>query len=58
VAFDLGYDCTVAHDCCATCDLSWNGVEVAAAKVQASFMAALGAVYGRIAGVDEILSEL
>lgn len=57
-AFDLGFDCTVAHDTCATFDQGFEGVEVAATAVHAAFMSALGAVYARVAGTDEIISEL
>ena len=57
-AFDLGYECVVAADACATRDLEWGHVRVPAAHVQASFMAALGAVYARIEGVKDLLASL
>jgi nicotinamidase-related amidase len=57
-ASDLGFDCIVTHDACATRDLTFNGVTVAAAQVHASFMAALSAVYSQVKGVDEILENM
>lgn len=57
-AFDLGYECIVAHDACATRTLTWNGVEVPAAQVHAVIMAALAWVYGRIISADEIVGEI
>lgn len=57
-AFDLGINCIVTHDACATRELSFNGVVVPAAQVHASFMAALGAVYAQVKGVDEIMENM
>ena len=57
-AFDLGYDCTVAHDACATRDLVFNGVAIPAAQVHGSFLAALGAVYAQIRPTDDILTAI
>ncbi|WP_428563314.1 MAG: cysteine hydrolase family protein [Solidesulfovibrio sp. DCME] len=47
-AFDLGFGVTVAGDACATRDLVFEGRTVAAADVQAAFLAALAAVYARV----------
>lgn len=57
-AFDLGFDCTVAEDACATRDLSFGGRTVAAADVHASFMAALSAVYAKVTSTGKIVDEL
>jgi len=57
-AFDYGFSCIVAHDACATRGLSFNEVSVPAKQVHASYMAALGAVYAQIKGVDEILVNM
>lgn len=46
--FDLGYAVTVLADACATRELSFEGRTVAAADVQAAFLAALGAVYAAV----------
>lgn len=53
-AFDLGFSCTLAHDACATRDLSFNGKTVSADQVQTAYLAALGALFARVMGVAEI----
>lgn len=57
-AFDYGFNCIVAHDVCATRELTFNEVSVPAKQVHASYMAALGAVYAQTMGVDEILENM
>jgi nicotinamidase-related amidase len=52
-AFDLGFDCVVIQDACATRDLEFGGRTIAAELVHGSFMAALGSVYARVLGLDE-----
>lgn len=56
-AFDLGYQCTVIQDACATRDLAFNNERVEAAKVHASFMAALSAPYARVIPAGTLLAE-
>jgi len=56
-AFDLGFKCTVAHDACAAADRVFGGDTIAAGHVHAAFMSALGAVYARLAGTDELIAE-
>jgi nicotinamidase-related amidase len=53
-AFDLGFECRLAADACATRDLDWGGRVVAAADVQAAYLAALGAVFARVAPASEL----
>jgi nicotinamidase-related amidase len=53
-AFDLGYAVTVAADACACRALDFAGRQVAAADVQAAFLAALGAVYARVLATAEV----
>src|SRR5512140_3124113 len=55
-AFDLGYDCVVLKDACATRWLSFDGREVAAEDVQAAFLAALASVYARVLPASEAAS--
>ncbi len=55
-AFDLGFDCTLAEDACATRDLTFKGKTIKASEVHASFMAALSAPYAKILSTGEILS--
>jgi nicotinamidase-related amidase len=57
-AFDLGFSCIVTHDACATRELVFNGITVPAAQVHASYMAALGEVFAKVKGVDEILDNI
>jgi nicotinamidase-related amidase len=57
-AFDLGFSCILTHDACATRELVFNGVTVPAVQVHASYMAALGAVFAKVKGVDEILENM
>jgi nicotinamidase-related amidase len=57
-AFDNGYSCIVAHDACATRNMTFDGIEIPAAHVHGSFMAALGAVYARVSSCAEIIGLL
>ena len=52
-AFDLGFQCTVVHNACATRPLTFGTDTVPARQVQAAFLAALGAVYAKIVSADE-----
>jgi nicotinamidase-related amidase len=54
-AVDLGFETTVAHDACATCDLEFGGHVVPAASVHAAFLAALGDDYATVVSADEIV---
>jgi nicotinamidase-related amidase len=57
-AVDLGFDASVAHDACATCDLEFAGRTVPGADVHAAFLAALADGYARVAAAEELtLSE-
>jgi len=56
-AFDLGFGCSVAADACATRDLVFAKRQVAAADVHAAFLAALAAVYAKVAPTAEFLRE-
>ncbi len=57
-AADLGYNVTVAQDACATRDQEFNGIEVPAKQVHASFMAALAFAYARVEDTEVLLKEL
>ncbi len=54
-AFDRGYACLVAHDACAARKLAFNGVEIPAQQVHGAYMAALAAVYAKVASADDII---
>jgi nicotinamidase-related amidase len=53
-AHDLGYQCTVAADACATRDLTFRETTVKAADVQASTLATLKS-YATVKNTDEII---
>ncbi|WP_020674460.1 cysteine hydrolase family protein [Geopsychrobacter electrodiphilus] len=57
-AFDLGFNCVVAEDACATRDLLFKGKTIKASEVHASFMAALSAPYAKIDATEEIIRGL
>ena len=57
-ANDFGYNCSVAHDACATLELEFNGITVPASHVHAAFMSALGFAYANVATTDELLAEI
>lgn len=55
-AADFGFDCTVAHDACATRDVEFNGTIVAAKDVHAAYMSALGFAYAKMLGTNDVLN--
>mgnify|MGYP000414181378 CR=1 FL=1 len=57
-AADFGYECSVAHDACATLDVEFNGVKVPAAQVHAAFMAGLSFGYANVASTEALLTEV
>ncbi len=57
-AADLGYECLVAHDACATLEMEFNGVNVPAAQVHAAFMAALQFGYAKVESTETLLQAV
>ena len=57
-AADLGYTCALAHDACATRDLKFGDRTVAAADVQAAYMAALNGSFAKVATAAELANGL
>jgi nicotinamidase-related amidase len=55
-AADLGFNCTVAHDACATRDVEFEGNKVAASDVQAAYMSALGFAYAKVVTTKNALA--
>jgi len=55
-AFDLGFNCVVIQDACATRNLDFGGRTIAAEQVHGSFMAALGSVYARVLSLADYKS--
>ena len=56
-AKDLGFNCTLIADACATKDLEINGTMVTAENVHNSFLAALNYFYSTVANTNEYLGE-
>jgi nicotinamidase-related amidase len=54
-AVDLGFEATVAHDACATCDLAFAGEQIPARQVHGAFLAALGDGYAAVTATDEVI---
>jgi nicotinamidase-related amidase len=54
-AADLGFDCVVAHDACATRDVEFEGNKVAADDVHAAYMSALGFAYAKVMATADAL---
>jgi nicotinamidase-related amidase len=52
-AFDLGFQCVVIDDACATRKLTYRGEVVAAEKVHAAFMGALSGTYATLVGAAQ-----
>ena len=57
-AVDLGFECWLACDACATKDLNFSGQAVPAALVQAAFLAALQDAYADAIPTSAILERL
>lgn len=57
-ATDLGFQCLLAHDACATKALSFGGATVSAENVQTAFLAALNGLFARVLSVEEICTNL
>jgi nicotinamidase-related amidase len=57
-ANDLGFQCLLAHDACATKSLSFGGATVSAENVQTPFLAALNGLFARVLSVEEICTNL
>ena len=54
-ASDLGFETTVVHDACATCDLEFAGETIPARQVHGAFLAALRDGYATIAATDDVV---
>lgn len=57
-AGDLGFECVLAHDACATRALSFGGTTVPAETVHGAFLAALNGLFARVQAVDEVCAAL
>jgi nicotinamidase-related amidase len=57
-AADLGFQCVLAHDACATKALSFGGATVSAEIVHTAFLAALNGLFAKVLSVEEICADL
>jgi len=57
-ACDLGFQCLVAHDACATRALTFGQETVPAVKVHAAFMAALSGAYAQVLSTEELIRNI
>lgn len=57
-ASDLGFQCSLAQDACATMHLQFSGQTVGAKDVQLSYLAALNDGFARVRTATELCSEL
>ncbi len=57
-AADLGFECLLAHDACATKSLAFGDATVAADKVQTAFLAALNGLFANVLSAEEISAKL
>ena len=57
-ACDLGFQCLVAHDACATRALTFGQETVPAVKAHAAFMAALSAAYAQVLSTEELIKKI
>src|SRR5690606_12451953 len=56
-AADFGCRVSLIHDVCATRDVEFNGVQVPAEQVHASYMAALGFAYANVQSTEDFLKS-
>jgi nicotinamidase-related amidase len=56
-AADLGFECFLAQDACATKALSFSGATIPAESVQAAFLAALNGLFAKVQSVAELCSN-
>jgi nicotinamidase-related amidase len=57
-AADLGFQCVLAHDACATRALSFDGAAVTAAQVQTAFIAALNGLFAKVQSTGQLCESL
>lgn len=57
-AFDLGYECFLAHNACATRALTFQDHVIPADAVHGAFLAAIDDTYAKVMSVRQIIDEL
>ena len=56
--FELGFTCLVAHDACATLDLTFDDKTVSAGNVQAAYMSALSWIFAKVERTETLCNAL
>lgn len=57
-AYDLGFECWLAHDACATRALQFEDQTAPASQVHLSFLAAINGTFAKVLKTDQIIEEL
>jgi nicotinamidase-related amidase len=57
-AFDLGFECSLAHNACAAKALSTGGITVPAPMVHAAFLASLDGSFAKVLAVNDLCADL
>lgn len=57
-AADLGFDCDLAHDACATRDLQFGDARATAAQVQTAYFAALNGAFAKVRSTAELATDV
>jgi nicotinamidase-related amidase len=57
-AADLGFQCVLAHDACATKAMTFGGKTIPAESVQTAFLASLNGLFAKVQSVEEVCSTL
>ena len=57
-ACDLGFECRLAHDACATRSLQFDGLTVEAAQVQRPYLAALDGSFATVQSTQTLIAGL
>ncbi|HUN69756.1 MAG TPA: cysteine hydrolase family protein [Burkholderiales bacterium] len=57
-AADLGFQCVLAHDACATKNMAFGGKTVPAESVQTAFLASLNGLFAKVQSAEEISTAL
>ena len=57
-AADLGFQCVLAGDACATKAMAFGGKTVPAENVQTAFLASLNGLFAKVQSAEEVIATL
>jgi len=57
-AFDLGFECLLAHDACATRALAFGNLSVPAEQVHTAFVASLHGIFAQALATNDLLATM